>query len=89
MDLELSAKVFVVTGASSGIGEATARLLAQEGAFVVAVARDPKPVDGVHDNIAAFAADVTDPGAARRVADAALERYGRYDGAAHRGSNGG
>lgn len=35
MDLELDGKVFIVTGASAGIGEATAALLADEGAQVV------------------------------------------------------
>ncbi|MBD2897428.1 SDR family oxidoreductase [Spirillospora sp. NPDC000708] len=72
MDLELAGKVFIVTGASAGIGAATARLLADEGAQVVGVARTPHG-DGV-------AADLTDPSAAQRIVDAALDRHGRLDG---------
>ena len=41
MDLQLTDKVVVVTGAASGIGQATARLLTEEGAVVVGVDRDP------------------------------------------------
>ncbi len=41
MDLRLTDQVIVVTGAASGIGEATARLLSEEGAVVVDVDRDP------------------------------------------------
>ncbi|HEU5028116.1 MAG TPA: SDR family oxidoreductase [Spirillospora sp.] len=72
MDLELAGKVIVVTGASAGIGAATARLLTDEGAHVVGVARTPHR-DGV-------AADLTDPSAAQRIVDTALDRHGRLDG---------
>lgn len=41
MDLELEGKIAVVTGGSSGIGRASARMLAQEGATVVIIARRP------------------------------------------------
>lgn len=80
MDLEIGGKVFIVTGASAGIGEATARFLAQEGARVVGVARNPKPIERVHENITAVAEDLTDPDAPRRVVAAAVERYGGLDG---------
>ena len=40
MDLQLTDKIVVVTGAASGIGRATARLLSEEGAIVVGVDRD-------------------------------------------------
>ncbi|RFS86915.1 SDR family oxidoreductase [Actinomadura spongiicola] len=72
MDLELDGKVFIVTGASAGIGEATATLLTDEGAHVIGVARKP-PKGGV-------AADLTDPAAAQHIVDTALERHGRLDG---------
>jgi NAD(P)-dependent dehydrogenase (short-subunit alcohol dehydrogenase family) len=72
MDLELAGKVVIVTGASAGIGAATAELLTDEGAHVVGVARTPRG-DGV-------AADLTDPSAAQRIVDAALDRHGRLDG---------
>lgn len=70
MDLELDGRVYIVTGASAGIGAAAARLLADEGAHVVGVARSSADV----------AADLTDPAAAQRVVDAALARHGRLDG---------
>lgn len=70
MDLELEGRVYIVTGASAGIGEATAALLACEGAQVVRVARSPVDV----------AADLTRPDAAQHVVDVALERHGRLDG---------
>jgi NAD(P)-dependent dehydrogenase (short-subunit alcohol dehydrogenase family) len=72
MDLELDGMVYIVTGASAGIGAATARLLADEGARVVGVARSSSSSD--------VAADLTDPAAAQHVVDIALERHGRLDG---------
>ena len=47
----LRGKVVLVTGASSGIGEATAYALANEGAFVVASARRPDRLDAVAKRI--------------------------------------
>ena len=73
MDLRLSGKVFVVTGSSAGIGEATARALRTEGATVVGVARKPADEQDI-------AADVTDPATPWLVVDSVLERHGRIDG---------
>jgi NAD(P)-dependent dehydrogenase (short-subunit alcohol dehydrogenase family) len=81
--LDLTGKVVVVTGASSGIGDATARLLHAAGAHPVLAARR---VDRLHrlsrslDGALALETDVTDPVAVRRLVDATLERFGRIDG---------
>jgi NAD(P)-dependent dehydrogenase (short-subunit alcohol dehydrogenase family) len=80
LDLQFSGKVYLVTGASSGIGAATARLLAAEGAFVVGVARATKGIDSISETVSSVAADVTDPDTAQRIADTVLERHGRIDG---------
>ncbi|GAA2745591.1 MULTISPECIES: SDR family NAD(P)-dependent oxidoreductase [Kitasatospora] len=81
MDLQLSGRVFLVTGASAGIGAATARLLAEEGASVVGVARKPGPIEELAPGrVSAVAADLTEPGSERAVIDAVLDRHGRLDG---------
>ena len=68
MDLGLSGKACIVTGATSGIGAATARLLEAEGAHVLGVSRSGE-----------FAADVTDPEAPARIAAECERRFGRVD----------
>ncbi|MFD5408282.1 SDR family NAD(P)-dependent oxidoreductase [Streptomyces nojiriensis] len=80
MDLRIENRVYLVTGASSGIGEATVRLLAAEGATVVGVARKPWSTEALGDRVSTVAADLTDPDAARHVADTVIERHGRLDG---------
>jgi hypothetical protein len=78
MDLQLTDKIVVVTGAASGIGQATARLLAEEGAVVVGVDRDPiDTVLGARGT--AVQADLTDPATPDRVLATALEQHGRID----------
>ena len=69
MDLGLNGRVCVVTGASRGIGAATARLLADEGARVLTVAR--------HD--ADLLLDVTDADAADRIVAECAQRLGPVD----------
>lgn len=79
MDLELKDRVILVTGASTGIGRATAELLAAEGATVVGVSRNPEPSDPDR-RIDHVIADVTDPQAGDRIVEAVLGRHGRLDG---------
>lgn len=79
-------KVAVVTGASSGIGEATARELARLGANVVMAARRLDLLEGIAAEIEAagghaypLATDATKARDLKRMVDAAEERYGRLD----------
>ena len=69
MDLELTGKACIVTGASRGIGAATADMLEQEGARVLRVARSSGDVQ----------CDVTETGAADHVVAACVERFGQVD----------
>ncbi|WP_127125502.1 SDR family oxidoreductase [Georgenia sp. SYP-B2076] len=81
--LDLAGKVVIVTGASSGIGEATARLLHANGAHPVLAARRGdrlRRLSGSLDGALALETDVSDPDAVRRLVDATLERFGTIDG---------
>jgi NAD(P)-dependent dehydrogenase (short-subunit alcohol dehydrogenase family) len=78
MDLELKAKVAVVTGASKGIGLAIARQLAEEGALVVAGARTIDSLQQI-EGVAPVAVDLADPAGPGRLVAAAIERHGRID----------
>src|SRR5262245_37994671 len=76
----------IVTGAGSGIGRATAIMLAAEGATVVVVGRRQAPLDALVAEIGrrggraeARPADVGDPTQATEVACATLARHGRID----------
>jgi NADP-dependent 3-hydroxy acid dehydrogenase YdfG len=64
---QLDGKTAIVTGASSGIGAATARMLAEEGATVVGGARRVERIDAD----VALELDVTDPASCERFVDAA------------------
>ncbi len=78
MDLELTEKVAVVTGASKGIGLAVARQLAEEGARVVAGARTIDSLRGI-DGVTPVSVDLADPEGPGRLVAAAIERHGRID----------
>jgi 3-oxoacyl-[acyl-carrier protein] reductase len=86
MDLNLTGKVALVTGASRGIGRAIARRLADEGMTLAVAARDEArlrdlsaEVEAVGRQVLVFAADLSDPAAPAAFAAAAMERFGRID----------
>ncbi|MET8991811.1 SDR family oxidoreductase [Nonomuraea wenchangensis] len=82
----LTGRVAVVTGASSGIGEATAEHLAELGAHVVVLARRAERLDALVDRVTtaggqalALAADVTDEAAVRAAAERVANELGGAD----------
>jgi 3-oxoacyl-[acyl-carrier protein] reductase len=81
MDLGLNDKVCIVTGASSGIGLATARRLCEEGARVLFVARTAERlIEAAKDCGGEYlAADVTDPDADERIIATCAEQMGGVD----------
>jgi NAD(P)-dependent dehydrogenase (short-subunit alcohol dehydrogenase family) len=78
MDLELTGKVAVVTGASRGIGLAVVRALADEGMHVVGGALTVDTLAGM-DGVTAVAVDLVDPDGSARLVREALDRHGRID----------
>ncbi|HTS17820.1 MAG TPA: SDR family oxidoreductase [Verrucomicrobiae bacterium] len=86
MSNNIAGKVVVITGASSGLGEATARLLSAEGAMVVLGARRVDRLKSLADELTvkggkavAVATDVTDCDQVKRLVDAAVRKFGRID----------
>lgn len=84
----LNGKVLIVTGASSGIGNAAARLFARSGASVIATARrQPELKRLLHDtrdykgSIVPVAGDVTDLSLHESLVQTAAKEFGRLDGA--------
>ncbi|MDQ4126731.1 MAG: SDR family NAD(P)-dependent oxidoreductase [Actinomycetota bacterium] len=83
---KLEGKVAVITGASSGIGEATVRSLAAEGAAVVAGARRKERLDGLVEEVKqgggraiAVECDVTEEEQAHDLVRRAVEEFGSID----------
>jgi NADP-dependent 3-hydroxy acid dehydrogenase YdfG len=79
-------KIIVITGASSGLGEAAARLLSSQGAVVVLGARRLDRIQSLAADLIAgggkalaIETDVTDAGQVKRLVDAAVQTYGRID----------
>jgi 3-oxoacyl-[acyl-carrier protein] reductase len=81
---DLTGTVVAITGASAGIGRATAVLLAEAGASVVLAARRVDRLAGLVEQIGpdralAVPTDVRDPEQCRRLVAEAVERFGRLD----------
>jgi len=87
MDLGLEGAVAFVTGASKGIGKATARLLAQEGCMVAITARGDELLRRTADELSAetgnevvpLQGDMSVVGDVERTVSGAIERFGRID----------
>jgi NADP-dependent 3-hydroxy acid dehydrogenase YdfG len=82
----IEGKVVVITGASSGLGEATARHLSAEGAKVVLGARRADRIQKIAGELAsnggqaiAFTTDVTQVDQVKRLVDGAVKAFGRVD----------
>lgn len=82
----IEGKVVVITGASSGLGEATAKMLSAEGATVVLGARRADRIDALANEInnkggraMALATDVKDAAQVKKLVDTTVEKYGRID----------
>ncbi|EJC73514.1 SDR family oxidoreductase [Rhizobium hidalgonense] len=82
----LNDKVAIITGASSGIGRAAAKLFARQGAKLVVTARRQEALDAVVAEIeaeggqtVAISGDVRDEALQARLTDTAVSRFGRLD----------
>jgi NAD(P)-dependent dehydrogenase (short-subunit alcohol dehydrogenase family) len=83
---ELRGAAVVITGASSGIGRATALAFARQGSRLALAARSPAPLrelasqcERLGAEAIAVATDVADQNAVQRLAEEAIERFGRID----------
>ena len=86
MSNNIEGKIVVITGASSGLGEATARLLSAEGASVVLGARRVERIQSLANELTgrggkalAVTTDVTHCDQVKKLVDMAVQTYGRID----------
>jgi NAD(P)-dependent dehydrogenase (short-subunit alcohol dehydrogenase family) len=84
MELDLQDRAFIVTGASRGIGAATARLLAKEGAKLALVSRDADALDALRAQLPGepqvIACDMNAADSAERIVQETHRQFGRIDG---------
>src|SRR2546429_2804425 len=83
---KIKGKVVVITGASSGLGEAAARLLSAQGASVALGARRSDRLKSLADELnrnggkkVAVATDGTHPYQGKKMVDKAVQEFGRFD----------
>jgi 3-oxoacyl-[acyl-carrier protein] reductase len=83
---KLQGQAAIISGASRGIGAATARLLAEAGAAVVLAARSSEQLEAVAEDIRrqggraiAVPADISDPATAEEIVESALDQFDRVD----------
>ena len=85
MDLDLTDRVYVVTGGARGLGRATADVLVAEGARVVLSGRSEEALsaarEALGEAVEIVVGDNADPTTAARLISAAHDRWGRLDGA--------
>jgi 3-oxoacyl-[acyl-carrier protein] reductase len=86
VDLGLRDRVYIVTGASGGLGLATAQALADDGAKLVISSRDEKSITRAAEsigspNVVGIAVDNAAPDGAERLVAAAMAKWGSLDGA--------
>lgn len=85
MDLGLADRVFVLTGASKGLGYATAAALVADGARVVVSSRSSSQVSAAVSRLGDLAvgvtADLASPSTPQSLVGTAMDRFGRFDGA--------
>ncbi len=86
MENNIKGKVIIITGASSGLGEAAAKHLSQLGAAVVLGARRADRIEKLAKEISnngsqalALSVDVTQPDQVKKLVDATVEKFGRVD----------
>ena len=82
----LKGKVAIITGGNSGVGEATAKMFAKEGATVVITARREAALEKVAEEIKAaggevyaVSTDISKKGNPERLMDLVIEKYGKID----------